>query len=119
MVGCLVRRKSDKAVIEINGVDACDETITYFDSDAEGCLSLSFEQIDPIPITQEILERNGFSRDANGMNDEDDIYIEITYGEWQRNGGRIKYLGEGRHIMYVHELQLALRICGVKERIII
>ena len=81
--------------------------------------------IEPIPLTREILEKNGFIRD-------------MFYGEWQfdldpfpfsvvQRKNNSWYLGREEHgiahnreiidISYVHELQHALRLCGIEKEI--
>lgn len=83
------------------------------------------KDLEPIPLTPEILEKNGFIR---GM----------FYGEWQfdldsfpfsvvQRENNSWYLGREEHgiahnreiidISYVHELQHALRLCGIEKEI--
>ena len=87
------------------------------------------KSISPIPLTPEILEKNGFKRD-------------MFYGEWQfdldtfpfnfpfsvvQRKNNSWYLGREEvgiahnreiiDISYVHELQHALRLCGVDKTI--
>ena len=61
------------------------------------------EKLQPIPLTPEILEKNGFSR--NGL----DIAL------FDRKGGD-DFIGAA-NLQYVHELQHALRLCGIKKEI--
>jgi hypothetical protein len=106
--------------------------------------SIEDDEINPIPLTAEILEKNGFQRcenewyyfkyDENGKVslyqgcyskynkngkillyqvswDVDDLYLEIASytsltGEFNRMGVR-----------FVHELQHALRLCGIEKEI--
>ena len=76
--------------------------------------------IKPIPLTAEILEKNGFTCDAYGMNDSDELVVSVEYGVFQRNtDDGFKMLSDGKAIKYVHELQHALRLCGVEKEIIL
>jgi hypothetical protein len=76
------------------------------------------EDIEPIPLTAEILEKNGFTCDANSMNDSDEFIVSVEYGEYQRNtNDGFKMLSDGKIIKYVHELQHALRLCEVEKEI--
>jgi len=59
--------------------------------------------LEPIPLTPEILEKNGFSR--NGL----DIAI------FDRKGGD-DFVGAA-NLEFVHELQNALRLCGIEYEI--
>lgn len=73
---------------------------------------IAFEdEIQPMPITEEILELNGFIND------------EIA-GSWWLKQPNIEVFGNNRYgwmifsgiqIKYVHELQHALRLCGKYE----
>lgn len=85
------------------------------------------DKVFPIPLTKEILEKNGFIRD-------------MFYGEWQfdldpfpfsvvQRENNSWYLGREEHgiahnreiidISHVHELQHALRLCGITREIIV
>ena len=85
--------------------------------------ALRFSSIHPIPLTPEILEKNGFRKNGN--------YNEWNLGEWDdipfigvsldRQCIRIKHFGndiyiEGK-VVYVHQLQNALRLAGVGKEI--
>ncbi len=80
-------------------------------------------QINPIPLTKEILERNGldlqfgptwFPEDENGE-------LEITWFEtykiarWTINGNEYWI----KNLRYVHELQHAIKLCGFEKDIIL
>ena len=106
-------RKIDKKKNEVY----CEESIT----------SIEDKDIHPIPITSEILEKNGFKEDVHNCSifydwsnlDGDDVtlrrypcgYFElhITDNENLRN---VRF-----PIDYVHELQHALRLCGIDKEI--
>ena len=86
-------------------------------------LSAFIEVIKPIPITAEILEKNGFGRNGE--------YNEWNIGEWNerpfigisldRQSMRVKHLGSDifveNKVVYVHQLQLALRLAGIEKEI--
>ena len=74
----------------------------------------------PIPITPEILEANGFTRSkvfVEWKYEDDNTYILWKPFPW------IKIEMEDHTVMfpceYVHELQHALRLCGIDKDIII
>lgn len=81
-------------------------------------VQLYLNEIKPIPITTEILEKNGFVYDSEDKLFED-IYprISMLYAQYRlvENGG-INY-GEMSEIKYVHQLQHALRLCGIDKEI--
>lgn len=71
-----------------------------------------FADLFPIPLTQEILEKNGW-------------YFDDLVYEWYSNNKAMKLYGkdcsslsilDGSVVVgYVHELQHALRLCGLNE----
>ena len=81
------------------------------------------EYIEPVPLTTEILEKNGFVKDEN----DDDWY----YWNWNVIDDCISYYKETSKVrifyasgltfvkilQYVHELQHALRLCEIKKEI--
>lgn len=95
----------------------------------------SVEDVNPIPITPEILEKNGFRNVSNHTLKGHDTY-ELSFGE--DNDQRITYkLGDYFqywsyddrwyklfetqicHKWCVHQLQHALRLCGIDKEIVI
>lgn len=66
---------------------------------------LSPNEIEPIPLTSEILEKNGFS--INGL----DIAL------FDRKGG--DDFVAASNLQYVHELQHALKFCGIDKEIVL
>lgn len=81
------------------------------------------ENLEPVSLTQEILEKNGFKKEGSWFIIEGDYYDvsikEITDSIW-----RVKYCNTEfsaldcvLHIAFVHELQHALRLCGISKDI--
>lgn len=77
-------------------------------------------EVKPIPLTPEILEKNGFETKFgySKYNDEDDFFL-ITWNEISHHL-RIRTFDndcalDKDHIDYVHELQHALRLCGLND----
>lgn len=84
---------------------------------------VGIEDIDPIPITAEILEANGFVKNGE--------YNEWSTGNWEdipfigislsRQSMRIKNIGTDifleNKVVYVHQLQHALRLAGIDKEI--
>lgn len=79
------------------------------------------EQLEPIPLTQEILEKNGFESTS-----------APSERVWKRNGQEVWLDNEGKkywanikngefyfegYIEHAHELQHALRLCGIEKTI--
>ena len=71
-------------------------------------------QVKPIPLTTEILEKNGWERNGIFMKKRID---ENTHLSWTDICGSV--LSQGNYYMcdckYVHTLQHALKLCGLDE----
>lgn len=108
------------------------DNIGIFDNDNSlyWCSDDGLDRIDPIPITGDILVKNGFkkqedvnewsyykSQDGKGQYMiiwcMDSNYLEI--GSYTSNFGEFNHFG----IRYVHELQHALRLCGIEKELTI
>lgn len=97
---------------------------------------VTYEHIKPIPITPEILEKNGFTycKSDGGFY----LHTTISYGNWDVNVVLFDITDEYRnnqlhisspddsyiaiHLMecnHVHELQHALRLCGIDKEIVL
>ena len=75
----------------------------------------AFDEIQPIPLTPEILEKN-LSTEPQiawcvGWHKKDDIHVEI-----QREDLNAAFYGV---VDFVHQLQHALRLCGITREIIL
>lgn len=90
----------------------------------------NIELVEPIPLTPEILEKNGFKKFIAGQYilpmENKEIFVCITpmeglpnaNGKWLvviKNG----YTDVKIPITYIHELQHALKLCGIKKEIVI
>lgn len=81
--------------------------------------------LEPIPLTPEILEKNGFRKNGE--------YNEWNIGEWNerpfigvsldRQSMRVKYFGNDifieNKVVFVHQLQNALRLASVEKEIML
>ena len=84
-----------------------------------GCLK-------PIPLTPEILEKNGFKKDEKV---EEMYYLNWGIGNdcvsYDKETGIVRIFHVFGHLVfvlplsYVHELQHALRLCGIKKEIML
>ena len=107
------------------------------DLDVVGFKELSYDEIEPIPITPEILEKNGFEKvlDEDGTechryyNSAADGYIKISLynggdGDWsieiinyeKFDDNEIVY-NNNFTFLKVHQLQQAFRLCGITKEI--
>ena len=77
--------------------------------------------LEPIPLTAEILEKNGFDMDDYTVHfKEDEHYmLELVFEDdelkWTINCNEYTIM----NFEYVHELQHALRLCGIEKEIIL
>lgn len=86
------------------------------------------EQIKPIPLTPEILEKNGFEKEivsGDTFFTLDDIVLENNH-EFGFDFGRFYRDSEDGFVFvgiitikYIHELQNTLRLCGIEKEITI
>lgn len=78
-------------------------------------------QFQPIPLTDEILEKNGFIK----YNDNRVLYVHINeYNGYAVNlkpcdKGWLLYNFHFLIFKYVHELQHALRLCGIEKEVVL
>lgn len=90
--------------------------------------SAEIDKCEPIPITQEILEKNGFVLESEGwvyyknpkLKEQDYICISFRHNGETRSV-EINFMHKAqcvfRHIYDVHELQHAFRLCGITKEI--
>ena len=76
------------------------------------------KDLEPIPLTKEILEKNGLGSDYEDYFTEDKHYnLEISVVEdeirWTINQNEYSIV----RLQYVHELQHALKLCGINKEI--
>ena len=76
------------------------------------------QDLEPIPLTPEILEKNGFK--------DGQFFAELLYREWQImcDCSHIAMRHEGGWLMdipckYVHELQHCLKLVGIDKEIVL
>ena len=106
-------------------VDAIGNTEVYVYEKERGDWHVGYEHIKPIPITPELLEKNGFEENIwEGKNSWRRKYLvhnEVRICIDGRDGGfkHFGYQGYNSKICltYVHELQHALRLCGIEKEI--
>jgi hypothetical protein len=76
--------------------------------------------VEPIPLTPEILEKNGFVESKEKSNIED-IGCAIIYGKYKRfdSDNCLNYGDSLYPIKYVHQLQHAMKLCGINKEIVL
>lgn len=80
-----------------------------------------FRIVEPIPLTKEILEKNGLANDYYGsyFKEDEHMLLEISISEdcisWTINVHEYGIL----KLEYVHQLQHALKLCGIDKEIVV
>lgn len=110
-------------VLEIGKVSALNSVGNVWVTDSEGQeYQVIDEEIEPIPLTPEILEKNGFELIKGTYptlrNHYRDIIFQIVKIE-ETKYNKPFYTFKGCPIYYVHELQHALKLCGIKKEIVL
>jgi len=111
MIGDWVKPKNVDSFFRVGLIDA---DSVWDDSDTH---EWDYDEIVGIPLTPEILEKNGWEKyeDDDGFHDEDCVFIpqsDNSYGVCIDK----KRTFSGK-ISFVHELQHALRLCGIDKEI--
>ena len=113
MVGDYVHHKITNEILQITEILSWGVKVKEY----EDAVADSID-IEPIPLTPEILEKNGF------------VYNDIPFEQtWQQYGLSLYAAGNGYRvncgknvaliINSVHELQHALRLCGIEKEIVL
>ena len=120
-----------KIAVRITGFK---DGIVYGDSE-RGSHWCNIEKVKPILLIPEILEKNGFKRDPLWHHCDKDL-CDYTISVQLGYANKIEYIKiaeKGKdnvipsertkmyltHIKYVHQLQHALRLCGIEKEIIL
>lgn len=101
----------EKKAVRVTGIRTdCD--YPYIQT-GESDVWYSVETYEPIPLTPEILEKNGFIRDGESW-----WYKDFRIVLFTSNGVSL-VCGRQMRFKYVHELQQALRLCQIDKEIIL
>lgn len=99
-------------------ISAIHKDYVLLESEGDGW-KVSYEEIEPVPITAEILEMNGFVKDFYYYNlDEEDgrclQYYPLEWGldRWYKDDILFRC-----QCYYVHQLQQAFKLCGIDKEI--
>ena len=121
-VGDWVKVKDLKDPIKrISGIDDYRGKVDFWDG--EKLIVTSINNVLPIPLTGEILEKNRFEKQDDGwykitLEEENLIGVQpFENVNWIFGANVFPNIIEHLNILYVHELQHALRLCGVEKEI--
>lgn len=118
--------KVSSRIIKVSSVN--EGGITFKSLKDGSQISIKEEDLVPIPLTPEILEKNGFipnkfnTNDVFGTRFDLGDHYYLTFYNSNRGGSLTKYYTSQSifyitTIEYVHELQHALRLCGIEKEI--
>lgn len=90
--------------------------------DGYGTIYAKEEHLRPIPITPEILEKNGFERSTSQFNVYHTDKVWISYDKTSETWSVTMYIDDftsnlHANILHIHQLQHALRLAGVDKEI--
>lgn len=100
------------------------------DLDCYSFKELTYDEIEPIPLTPEILEKNGFILEYNGYNYYENLdntetnYLCVSF-RTNKQPRKIEFeftnkiFGKIKTIQYVHEFQHLLKLCKINKEIIL
>ena len=111
-----------KYPVKVIRIDADGDTYTMGDRPSDDPYEDEWWNLEPIPITPEILEKNGFK--ARGYEElvleTDEYCFALQKGVDGRNAWWWEMFSSPIiPINYVHELQHALRLCGIEKEIVL
>lgn len=114
MIGDFVLYNDDICIVDEIRVDntavltALNTDVTSIDGD-----QVSVDEITPIPLTPEIVKKNGFKECTNGdwTNDNVDFILH------RRKDGIFRIQNTNMTLPYVSSFQHALRLCGINKKI--
>lgn len=110
-----------KEIVKTFRISRTADDIGYVWGDGFGRMCVP-ERLEPIPLTAEILKKNGFEYyHKNFASTDYDSPFKLEMVEWpDENGNGGLWLIKGLFkIRFVHELQHALRLCGIDKEIVI
>lgn len=92
------------------------------DLDTYSFKELKYEEIEPIPLTSEILEKNGFNKvidrcKIDTYHDRKNCVNIIMFSTPVVTILQESFVINKLKIQYVHELQHALKLCGIEKEI--
>lgn len=130
MVGDLVRQKHSGRVLRVSSFDP------PYIREANELGQYKEDTIEPIPLTAEILEKNGWKMCKSNVwrrikigCDEININLGENYTQIEHlnmiynpeDNAEVNYSSDFEYprAIYVHELQHALRMCGIEKEVVI
>lgn len=134
-IGDLVRVNKDVCIkngtiVRVVMIDSQDSLVNHNLKGSTHCVDITDEYhnggvwaayLDPIPLTDDILKKNGFEYKHRNIASLSGCKFAIAMVKWpdEYGFGGLWVLGDNIEIRYVHELQHALRLCHINKDIIL
>lgn len=125
--------KKARFPMQITGIfqDSSDGTVYLnFEGNEGDVFEAEVEDVAPIPITEELLRKNGFRKTVQSVWDypieatwekDFDSYKSVTLEKYPDEDNMVfgyeSCLWEGVNVRCVHELQNLIRLCGIEDNI--
>lgn len=103
---------TDKYQVKV--LEIQDDCIKYYCGGKK--MMVRFKHIEPIPLTSEILKKNGFIEESRDCYGKPLQYCVLVDGLWIDITGENYFDGE---LKFVHQLQHALRLCEIEKEIVL
>jgi len=98
-------------------------TVTNIDANSvytEAAFPIRYDEIEPISLTPEILEKNGFEyfhKNYSSLSYDHPFKLKMTNWPDENGLGGLWTISNIIEIRFVHQLQHALRLCGIEKTI--
>lgn len=120
-VKCLDSTHENKVFAQVDAIEE-GQTCILVQKDVSNWF-LDIEQLESIPLTAEILEKNGWNKELYSNESWDNEEIEALSLWIGEDGKNSWWWHVGVELVtpinYVHELQHALRLCGIEKEIVV
>lgn len=109
-------------IVQIKGIKGKDVSVPNSEGELE---DVETKDLLPIPLVPEILEKNGWIKDGYFYKSKDygDIQLgqlfEHAFLDIDKHGINRRVQTSPSHLQYVHQLQHALRLCGINKEIVL
>lgn len=115
MVGDWVRIKLTQHDTKVTNIDA---NSVY----TEAVFPIRYDEIEPIPLTDKILKKNGFQyfhKNFASLDREDLFFLEMVRWPDENELGGMWTIGDIFDIRFVHQLQHILYLAGIDKQFIL
>lgn len=106
-------------VTQITAINSLSKTISFVDTETNEEVVMRFndEEMKPIPITKELLDKIGIENCFGNIDENTSIsrIVRKVYDNWQIT----RYGWKMVEVRFVHELQNVIKVCRIEREIIL